>query len=146
MTKIDWDEAAKQFEKIMQEREEQTGEPIQFTSQDLVQLFEKIMKPDQGYGVITKDLKTSNLDAKTIQKVTALKSIAKDFIVFRDSFELDGDRWISATLNSIDADAEVMCSASQGLAAKLLDTFVTMKRESRIVSRLDKSKKGEIFK
>jgi len=146
MTKVNWEEAAKQFEQILQEREEQVGEPIRFSSQDLVQLFERIMKPEKSYEVITKDLKTSNLDTKNIEKVVVLKSIAKDFMIFRESFQLNNDRWIDATLDSINADAEVICAASQGFMAKLLNTFVTMKRESRIVSRLDKSKKGDIFK
>jgi hypothetical protein len=143
---VNWEDAKKQLENILQEREEQTGEPIHFTSQDLVQLFERIMRPEKAFNVITKDLKTSNLDKKNIDKVVALKSIAKDFYVFRKSFSLENDIWVDATINSIDADAEVICAASQGSNAKLLDTFVTMKRESKISSRLDKEKKGEIFK
>jgi uncharacterized protein (UPF0335 family) len=146
LVKVDLDQAVKQFNQILKEREGQVSEPLQFTSQDLVQLFERIMKQQKDYGVITKDMKTSNLDAKTVNKVVALKSIAKDFNVFSESFDLGDDIWIKATLDSIDADAEVICAASQGFMAKLLDTFVTIRRESRVASRLDKEKKGEIFK
>lgn len=145
---VSQEEIEQRMREVLAERdaEKEMGEGMEFSAQDLTQLFEKIMNPKKTYGVITKDLKTSNLDKFSAAKVISIKSIAKDFGVFKEAFGLENDIWIRAVSDSIDADAEIMQAASQGFAAKLLDTFVTMKRESRIVSRLEKEKRGLIFK
>jgi len=137
----------RRMEEIMaaQEISRNTGD-IEYASEDMYQLFDKIMQPKKDYGVITKDVKTSNLDKLNSQKVTILKSIAKDFGVYAQVFNLEEDGWINATISSIDADAEVICAVSQGFLAKLLETFVTAKKESRVISKFEGEKRGLIFK
>lgn len=150
-TKLEKEEhLRRQIEKILATQEIARGatesEGVEYTSEDMFGLFDKIMQPKKPYGVITKDVKTSNLDKTNSQKVIILKSIAKDFGVYTNAFELNRDVWINATTDSIDADAEVICAVSQGYLAKLLDTFVTAKKEAKVISEFKGEKKGLIFK
>lgn len=135
---MDQKEFEEKLREFFAEKEvEKTSEP-EYTAEDLTQLFEKIMQPKRDYGVVTKDLKTSNLDKLTAKKITIIKSIAKDFGVFAVAFDLLEDKWVNAVKISIDGDAEIMQAASQGLSAKLLDTFVTLKKESKFITKVEK--------
>jgi len=144
---VDWKEAREYLKELMAEQEiAEAGERIDLSPTQLIQLFSKIIQPEKKYNVITKDLKTSNLDKEMFKRIIFAKSIAKDFSIFQESFELEDDKWIKAVFDSIDADAEIICSASQGLLAKLLETIITLRRTEERRIAFEKEKRGLIFK
>lgn len=121
-------------------------------AEDNVQLLDKTSTPVRDFGVLSRDVKTANLDFKTAKEVSILLSIAKDFDVFDDAFDLENDgnaqRWIKATQDAITGDAIIKCCVSQGLKGKLLDMLVTSRRVTQADIRqspLEKKKRFGIF-